>query len=92
MLQPGDDHPCEGCCLFVDNLGHPAHLHARDTSLVLVSQAPPAEIEKRRGWTRPWFSSTGNGFDADFGVTGSLPTERSDHSQRSLNVVRATLT
>lgn len=72
MLQPGDDDPCSGCCMVVDNIGHLAHLHARDTSLVLVSRALSAEIEafkKRMGWTIPWFSSAGGGFDADFGVT-----------------------
>lgn len=26
-----------GCSMVVDNLGHPAHLHARDVSFVLVS-------------------------------------------------------
>ncbi len=80
MLKPGDEHPCEGCGVFVDNVGHLAHLHARDTSMVLVSRAPIAEIEalrKRMGWTIPWYSSLGSGvdggvdegFDADFDVT-----------------------
>ncbi|MGH3899419.1 MAG: DUF899 domain-containing protein [Pseudonocardiaceae bacterium] len=75
MLKPGDDDPCSGCCLVVDNIGHLAHLHARDTSLVLVSRAPSAEIEafqKRMGWTIPWFSSAGSDFDADFGVTAGF--------------------
>jgi predicted dithiol-disulfide oxidoreductase (DUF899 family) len=65
---------CDGCSLFVDNIGHLAHLHARDTSLVLVSRAPLAKIEpyrERMGWTVPWFSSSGSDFNADFGV----PTE-----------------
>ncbi len=72
MLQPGDEDPCSGCSMVVDNIGHLAHLHARDTSLVLVSRAPSSEIEafkKRMGWTIPWYSSTASGFDADFGVT-----------------------
>ena len=64
---------CPGCSMVVDNLGHPAaHLHARDTSLVLVSIAPLAQIEayrKRMGWSLPWFSSSGTGFNKDFGVT-----------------------
>lgn len=58
--------------MFVDNIGHLAHLHARDTSLAVVPRAPLAEIEafkKRMGWTIPWFSSAGSSFDADFGVT-----------------------
>jgi predicted dithiol-disulfide oxidoreductase (DUF899 family) len=76
MFAPGvDGWPsagCPGCSSFVDNIGHLAHLHARDTSLVLVSRAPAAKIEaykKRMGWTVPWFSSCGSDFNRDFGVT-----------------------
>ena len=63
---------CGGCSMFVDNIGHFAlpHLHARDTSLVLVSRAPQADIErfeKRMGWTVPWFTTTDD-FSEDFGV------------------------
>lgn len=53
---------CPGCSMFVDNLGLPTHLHARDTSLVLVSHAPLANLERyreRMGWDRPWYSWTG---------------------------------
>nr|WP_280109691.1 DUF899 family protein [Nitratireductor aquibiodomus] len=56
MLKPADPAPCSGCSMFVDNLGDPAHLNARDTSLALVSRAPVEEIEafrKRMGWTLP---------------------------------------
>ena len=63
---------CDGCSMFVDNVGHLAHLHARDTSLVLVSLAPLAQIEsynQRMGWTVPWYSSFGSDFNVDFGVT-----------------------
>ena len=76
MFAPGvDGWPsagCDGCSMVVDNIGHLAHLHARDTSLVLVSRAPFASIEsyrKRMGWTVPWFSSAGSDFNVDFGVT-----------------------
>jgi predicted dithiol-disulfide oxidoreductase (DUF899 family) len=63
---------CDGCSMVVDNLTHPAHLHARDISLVLVSKAPLEQIEpfkERMGWTLPWFSSSGNDFNADFGLS-----------------------
>jgi predicted dithiol-disulfide oxidoreductase (DUF899 family) len=63
---------CEGCSMVVDNVGHLAHLHARDTSFVLVSRAPVAQIEayrERMGWTIPWFSSSDSDFNVDFGVT-----------------------
>ena len=62
---------CPGCSLVVDNIGHLAHLHARDTSFALVSRAPLANIEpykRRMGWTVPWFSSFGSDFNDDFGV------------------------
>jgi predicted dithiol-disulfide oxidoreductase (DUF899 family) len=71
MLAPGAE-PCVGCSSFVDNIGELAHLHARDTSLVLVSRAPQAEIEAvkgRMGWSLPWFSSFASDFNYDFGVT-----------------------
>jgi predicted dithiol-disulfide oxidoreductase (DUF899 family) len=63
---------CPGCSMFVDQIGHLAHLHARDTSFALVSHAPLAQIEpykERMGWTLPWFSSFGSDFNVDFGVT-----------------------
>ena len=66
------DAGCEGCSMFVDQVGHLAHLHARDTSFVLVSRAPLANIEayrKRMGWAIPWFSSAESDFNRDFGVT-----------------------
>jgi predicted dithiol-disulfide oxidoreductase (DUF899 family) len=63
---------CPGCSMFIDNVGHLAHLHARDTSFALVSRAPLAKIktyQKRMGWKVPWFSSAGSDFNVDFGVT-----------------------
>jgi predicted dithiol-disulfide oxidoreductase (DUF899 family) len=74
MLRPADPDPCSGCAMFADSLPHLAHLHARNTSLVLVSQAPLAEIEAfkaRMGWTMPWVE-TRDGFNADFGVTAGF--------------------
>ena len=76
MFAPGvDGWPtagCPGCSMFVDQIGHLAHMHARDTSFVLVSRAPLANIEayrKRMDWTIPWFSSADSDFNVDFGVT-----------------------
>ncbi len=63
---------CPGCSMFVDQVGHLAHLRARDTSFALVSIAPLSKIEayqKRMGWTIPWYSSAGSDFNRDFGVT-----------------------
>lgn len=72
MFGPDWDEGCPGCTMMVDNMGHPAHLHARDTSRVLVSRAPLAKLEAykaRMGWTIPWYSSFGSDFNTDFGVT-----------------------
>lgn len=71
MLAAGDDHVCAGCSGFTDNIGRPEHLNARDTTLALVSPAAPEEIravQRRMGWTVPWYSSLGTGFNRDLGV------------------------
>jgi predicted dithiol-disulfide oxidoreductase (DUF899 family) len=76
MFGPNQDEGCDGCSMFVDQIGHLAHLHARDTSFALVSRAPLAKIEpyrKRMGWTVPWFSSFGSDFNVDFGVSPESP-------------------
>ncbi|MDO3381140.1 DUF899 domain-containing protein [Gilvimarinus algae] len=64
--------PCNGCAMMVDNMGHPAHIRARDTSLVLISLAPLEKLEafkQRMGWTLPWYSSADSDFNRDFGAT-----------------------
>jgi predicted dithiol-disulfide oxidoreductase (DUF899 family) len=66
------DQGCPSCSLIVDNIGDLRHLHACDTTLVIVSRAPLASIERfrhRMGWTVPWFSSHGSDFNYDFHVT-----------------------
>jgi predicted dithiol-disulfide oxidoreductase (DUF899 family) len=66
------DEGCPSCSLRIDDIGNLAHLHACDTSLVLVSRAPFASIERfrnRMGWTIPWYSSFGSDFNHDFHVT-----------------------
>ena len=61
---------CPGCSFLADQVAHLAHLNARDTTLVFVSRAPQADIERykaRMGWDMPWYTLTDD-FDADFGV------------------------
>jgi len=78
---PGEDQGCPTCSFLVDGIGDPAHLHACDTTLVLVSRAPYASIErfkKRMGWQLPWYSSYGSDFNYDFHVSfdeGRAPLE-----------------
>jgi predicted dithiol-disulfide oxidoreductase (DUF899 family) len=76
MFGPNQDAGCDGCSMFVDQIGHLAHLHARDTSFALVSRAPLAKItayKKRMGWTIPWYSSFESDFNVDFGVSPETP-------------------
>jgi predicted dithiol-disulfide oxidoreductase (DUF899 family) len=62
---------CPGCSQIADQVAHPAHLNARDTTLAFVSRAPQADIERwraRMGWDYiPWYTLTDD-FDADFDV------------------------
>ena len=63
---------CSGCSMFVDQIGHPAHLHARGVSLALISRAPLAGIQayrERMGWALPWYSSAGSDFNDDLGLS-----------------------
>jgi predicted dithiol-disulfide oxidoreductase (DUF899 family) len=74
FFEPGvenwPDGGCSGCAMFIDNVGHLAHLNERDTTFVLVSPAPIDAIDRyksRMGWDIPWFSTVDD-FSADFGV------------------------
>jgi len=40
MFGPNQDAGCDGCSMFIDQVGHLAHLHARDTSFGVSSLAP----------------------------------------------------
>ena len=40
IFDPDWEVGCPGCSWVADAKSHPAHLHARDTSLVLISRAP----------------------------------------------------
>src|SRR5215204_6451194 len=65
------ERACVGCSLGADQVAHPAHLNARNTTLAFVSRAPQTEIQglqERMGWELiPWYTLTDD-FDKDFGV------------------------
>lgn len=68
------EEPCRGCSGWADEMarGHLNHLHARNTTLALVSRAPWATVEpfkRRMGWTLPWYSSAGTSFNFDYHVS-----------------------
>jgi predicted dithiol-disulfide oxidoreductase (DUF899 family) len=78
MFGPNQDAGCDGCSMFVDQIGHLAHLHARDASFALVARAPIDKLDayrKRMGWTIPWYSSFESDFNVDFGVGPETPRE-----------------
>ncbi|MHA7661673.1 DUF899 domain-containing protein [Mycolicibacterium sp. HS_4_1] len=64
------EHACRGCSMIADNVGHVAHVNARDTTLAFASRAPQPHIARmtaRMGWEMPWYTITDD-FDVDFGV------------------------
>ena len=73
MFDPDWDVGCKSCSFWADNFnGIPAHLRARDVSLVAISRAPLDKLEaykKRMGWSFPWYSSLNTDFNRDYGVT-----------------------
>ncbi|MBC7989503.1 MAG: DUF899 domain-containing protein, partial [Luteimonas sp.] len=72
MFAPGWEQGCKSCSYMADhNDGANLHLPQRDVTLLVVSRAPLADIERfrqRMGWQFKWVSSQGNDFNYDFGV------------------------
>lgn len=80
MFAPEAKEGCVGCSMQADNVGNLSHMHARDTSFVMIARAPIEKIEQfkaRMGWSHiPWVSSFGSDFNYDFNVSmekGELP-------------------
>jgi predicted dithiol-disulfide oxidoreductase (DUF899 family) len=75
MFGPGWEQGCQSCSFMADHIdGMAVHLAHRDVTLLAVSRAPLAEIErfrKRMGWQFRWVSSYGSEFNHDFGVSFS---------------------
>jgi predicted dithiol-disulfide oxidoreductase (DUF899 family) len=73
MFAPGWDQGCPSCSFMADHAdGMTMHLAHRDVTLVAVSRAPLADIERfrrRMGWRFKWVSSHGSDFNYDFGVS-----------------------
>jgi predicted dithiol-disulfide oxidoreductase (DUF899 family) len=73
MLGPGWKAGCSSCSFMADHIaGAQVHLKARDLTVLVVSRAPLAEIERfrqRMGWQFRWVSSFGADFNYDFGVS-----------------------
>jgi predicted dithiol-disulfide oxidoreductase (DUF899 family) len=73
MLAPGWEEGCPNCSFMADHSdGMTVHLAHRDVTLLAVSRAPLADIERfrrRMGWQFRWVSSHGTDFNYDFCVS-----------------------
>ena len=73
MFGPGWEQGCPSCSFMADHIaGMKIHLEHRDLTLLVVSRAPLADIErfrKRMGWPFKWVSSHGSDFNHDFRVS-----------------------
>jgi predicted dithiol-disulfide oxidoreductase (DUF899 family) len=73
MFGPGWEQGCPSCSFMADHIdGMTVHLSHRDVTLLVVSRAPLADIERfrrRMGWQFKWVSSHASDFNHDFRVS-----------------------
>jgi predicted dithiol-disulfide oxidoreductase (DUF899 family) len=79
MFGPDYTAGCPSCSAIADGFnGFAVHLANHDVMLWAVSRAPLAKLQayrRRMGWTFPWASSFGSGFNFDFSV-GFTPEQQ----------------
>jgi predicted dithiol-disulfide oxidoreductase (DUF899 family) len=75
MFGPSYEAGCPTCSSMADAVnGVLPHLHARDVTFLLVSQAPLEKLhayKRRMGWSFPWVSSGRSDFNFDMGFSSS---------------------
>jgi predicted dithiol-disulfide oxidoreductase (DUF899 family) len=75
MFGPSYKAGCVTCSSMADTVdGALPHLHARDVTMMYVSQAPLEKLQaykRRMGWNMPWVSSAGSDFNLDLGYSSS---------------------
>ena len=80
MFGPSYDAGCPVNSSIADSIdGVVPHLHARDATLLLVSQAPFEKLEgykRRMGWRIPWVSASPGDFNFDLGFSQTLEQSR----------------
>src|SRR5829696_4552599 len=80
MFGPDYTAGCPSCSAIADGFdGVVVHLANHDVTLSAVSRAPLAQLEaykRRMGWTFPWASSQGGGFNFDFNVSFTETQQR----------------
>ncbi|PFH11737.1 putative dithiol-disulfide oxidoreductase (DUF899 family) [Collimonas sp. PA-H2] len=73
MFGPGWEQGCPSCSFMADHTdGMNVHLAQRDITVIAISRAPLADIERfrqRMGWQFRWVSSHGSDFNHDFNVS-----------------------
>lgn len=94
MFGPEWEEGCASCSFWADNFeGIEIHLAHRDATLVAVSRASYEQLvayRERMGWTFPWYSSAGNDFNFDFGVSFTpeqVETEGAVYNYRQTKVM-----
>jgi predicted dithiol-disulfide oxidoreductase (DUF899 family) len=75
MFGPSYEAGCPTCSSMADGINSLLpHLHARDVTFVLVSQAPLETLrtyERRMGWNIPWVSTARSDFNFDLGYSST---------------------
>jgi predicted dithiol-disulfide oxidoreductase (DUF899 family) len=73
MFGPEWEQGCPSCSYMADHTdGMTVHLAHRDITMLAISRAPLADIERfrqRMGWKFKWVSSNGSDFNYDFAVS-----------------------
>jgi predicted dithiol-disulfide oxidoreductase (DUF899 family) len=87
MFGPDWDAACPGCTAAVDEISDEmlAHLRSRDTAFALVSRVPLEKLrayQASRGWTVPWYSSSGSDFNYDFRATLDMERSQLEYNYR----------
>ena len=80
MFGPSYEAGCPINSSIADSIdGLLPHLHARDATMILVSQAPIEKLqayERRMGWSIPWVSASPSDFNFDLGFSQTLEESR----------------
>jgi predicted dithiol-disulfide oxidoreductase (DUF899 family) len=75
MFGPSYQAGCPTCSSMADVVdGALPHLHARDVTMMYVSQAPLEKLQaykRRMGWNMPWVSAAGSDFNFDLGYSST---------------------
>ena len=75
MFGPSYEAGCPTCSSMADTIdGAFPHIHARDVTMMFVSQAPLEKLQaykRRMGWHMPWVSSAGGDFNFDLGFSSA---------------------